>query len=136
MLDCGLFDPFELLIDLQKLENKDHKTLDGVICSHAHLDHVHSLLKVHETYPTVRRFCKSSHCYAFRVSLVTSRVQSLNTGAHSSAVRSPYPIDEQLSIELLPAGHLPGAAASLIEYTANKASQEVSTILYSGDFCL
>ena len=124
LLDCGL-------PDLTALTQQERPVADLVFCSHAHEDHCRSLLEMHRAFPDLPIY----------TSEVTAKLLSCYWNDNSSATgidwcqellwRSPLKISADLQIELVPAGHLPGAAAIIITYTTPERSYK---IMYTGDF--
>lgn len=126
LLDCGLSSIAPLL--------PDHNGIlpaDLVLCSHAHPDHARGLLSLHQTFPQLPIYASE----------VTTELLSLNWLEETKAPRfcqalpwrTPVEFHEGLSAELIPAGHLPGAAALLLTYTSEIRPY---TVLYTGDFLL
>ncbi len=112
LLDCGLTD-ITTLVDTN---------LSLVWCSHAHLDHAQGLPTLHEACPQVP-------IYASEVTaelLPTDCCQALPWNC-------PIELQEGLTAEIMPAGHLPGAAAILFTYQGTARSY---SLLYTGDFFL
>ena len=118
LLDCGL-------ADLSVLRSPP---ADIVFCSHAHEDHCRGLLQLHQAFP--------------QLPIYTSEVTAKLLGFHwqsdttidwcqTMPWRSPLDIAEDLTIELIPSGHLPGAASIVITYTTTERSYKV---MYTGDF--
>jgi Cft2 family RNA processing exonuclease len=108
---------------------------DLVLCSHAHPDHARGLLALHQAFPQLP-ICGSE---------VTAHLLPLNWPATEVPLfcqalpwRSPVELAAGLSVELFPAGHLPGAAAFLLTYKPALAESESRpyTLLYTGDFFL
>ena len=117
LLDCGLADIAPL----------SASAADFVLCSHAHTDHIRGLLPLHRAFPHLPIFSSD----------VTARLLPLNWPGQEDANfcrplpwRSPVEIAPGLTVQLWPAGHLPGAACFLITY---KASDRTFSIFYSGD---
>lgn len=127
LLDCGL----DTIAPL--LANDDDTVLpaDLVLCSHAHPDHAKGLLSLHHAFPQLPIYASE----------VTAELLPLNwldepkvpRFCQALPWRSPVEFREGLSAELIPAGHLPGAAALLLTYTASSRAYRV---LYTGDFLL
>jgi Cft2 family RNA processing exonuclease len=122
MLDCGVD-------NLEALESGSVEPPDLVFCTHAHLDHVQGLLAFHQCFPSVPIFASE----------VTTKLlplywpdSSLNF-CQSLKWRSPLKISDNLTIEIYPAGHLPGAALILLTYTSEQQSYK---FVYTGDFSL
>ncbi len=112
LLDCGLADLSELL----------STDLSLVWCSHAHTDHAQGLPALHTAFPHLP-------IYASEVTaelLPTDCCQALPWNC-------PIELQEGLTAEIMPAGHLPGAAAILFTYQGTERSY---SLLYTGDFFL
>lgn len=125
LLDCGLDTIAPLLADDPMLP------ADLVLCSHAHPDHAKGLLSLHRAFPQLPVYASE----------VTAELLPLNwldepkvpRFCQALPWRSPVEFREGLSAELIPAGHLPGAAALLLTYTTASRAYRV---LYTGDFLL
>jgi Cft2 family RNA processing exonuclease len=112
LLDCGLADRSALL----------STDLSLVWCSHAHPDHARGLPDLHTDFPHIP-------IYASEVTaelLPTDCCQALPWNC-------PIELQEGLTAEIMPAGHLPGAAAILFTYQGAERSY---SLLYTGDFFL
>jgi Cft2 family RNA processing exonuclease len=124
LLDCGLE-------NIQDLSKQELPPADFVFCSHAHEDHCRSLLELHRAYPSLPIYtsevtAKLLSCYQ------TKENNSLDPNwCKTLSWRSPLNIAADLQIELVPAGHLPGAAAIIITHNTTERSYKV---MYSGDF--
>lgn len=125
LLDCGLENLTSLIDDLQR-----SPPVDLVLCTHAHADHARGLLALHEAFPQLPIYASE----------VTAELLPLNwldrsVPAFCQALpwRSPVEFRDGLSAELIPAGHLPGAAALLLSYAT---AERTHTVLYTGDFFL
>ncbi len=125
LLDCGLADLTPVL------ERGDR--WDGVLCSHAHRDHTLGLLEFQSRFPDVPVY----------VSEVTRQLLPLSWGNETVAGtwqgvpwRSPIPLTDDISLELFPAGHLPGAALFVLTYSGGEAAQDPVRVIYTGDFFL
>ncbi|MEM9149926.1 MAG: MBL fold metallo-hydrolase [Cyanobacteria bacterium P01_F01_bin.3] len=117
LLDCGLTDIGALR----------EASVDFVFCSHAHTDHIRGLLPLHRAFPHLPIFSSD----------VTARLMPLNwPGQEDARFCRPLPwrtsteIAPGLSVELWPAGHMPGAACFFITY---KAAARTYSLFYSGD---
>lgn len=143
LLDCGLQDISRLQSDpTSAIQGDVHPEwpADLVLCSHAHSDHAQGLLPLHQAFPQLPIYGSE----------VTTQLLPLNWPELNPAEpvsfcqalpwRSPVEIAHDLSVKLLPAGHLPGAAAFLLTYTPAPRTDESGvrpyTLLYTGDFFL
>lgn len=123
LLDCGLS-------DIEPIAQGTSPP-DVVICSHAHGDHARGLLSLHQRFPQLPIY----------VSEVTKRLLPLNWRDRPEKIdfgislpwQSPQEILENLTLELIPAGHLPGAAVVLLTYIT---PQRTYKVVYTGDFSL
>jgi Cft2 family RNA processing exonuclease len=132
-------DKHRILLDCGTTDRSRHPSAIGdddwdlIICSHAHPEHGAGLLSLHQRFP-------DRPIYA---SAVTTQLLPLNW--RGSAVpttlcqplpwRQPIAIADRLTVELVPAGHLPGAAAVILTYQPIDAERPVR-VVYTGDFCL
>lgn len=128
MLDCGL-------ASLKELTEKPKRSpAEFVFCSHAHSDHARGLLELNRAFPQMPIYA----------SFVTTKLLPLNwqeepasADEEISQLCQPLPwrkeieIAPDLSVELFPAGHIPGAACIFITYTGPKRTYK---LLYTGDF--
>ncbi len=120
MLDCGLsgLDPY---FDLEP-------PADWVICSHAHPQHGRGLLALHRGFPDLPIY----------TSAVTRALLPLNWPVEPGLTglgtvlpwRLPVPLAADLTVELIPAGHLPGAALVWLQY---KTPERTYSVLYTGN---
>ncbi|MEB3229157.1 MAG: MBL fold metallo-hydrolase [Synechocystis sp.] len=123
LLDCGLADISPLL---------EQDAPDLVICSHAHGDHAYGLAALAQAFPQVPIIASEATQSLLPLNwLDLPRPQS--HFCQSLPWRSPTQMLPGLVVELIPAGHLPGAALALIEY---QAPERTYRILYTGDYCL
>jgi Cft2 family RNA processing exonuclease len=135
VLDCGLADISPICRDLRQYEKFSKSSLpaDLVFCTHAHEDHARGLLALHQAFPLLPIYASE----------VTTRLLPLNWPdidaretvglCQALPLKSPIELQDGLSVELFPAGHLPGAAAILLTYTTPNKSY---TLFYTGDFFL
>jgi Cft2 family RNA processing exonuclease len=132
LLDCG-FAELPNFPDRHSLP-----PVDLVLCSHAHADHARGLLALHQAFPQVPIYASE----------VTTQLLSLNwtdqadrcpTLCQALPWRTPIEFLDGVSAVLYPAGHLPGAAAILLNYTplaGEHPADRSFTVFYTGDFFL
>lgn len=101
-----------------------------VFCSHAHADHARGLLKLHREYPHLPVYASHVTAQLLPLNWLDEDVPDFCTGLDW---RSPIQIYSDLSLQIWPAGHLPGAASVLFTYAA---SDRTYTVFYTGDFLL
>ncbi|MEM1241584.1 MAG: MBL fold metallo-hydrolase [Cyanobacteria bacterium P01_H01_bin.26] len=114
LLDCGL-------ADLSALENDPLP--DVVFCSHAHVDHGRGLGLLRQRSPHLP-------IYATAATAALLRDRELAQSIRTLPWRVAVEVAPDLTIELWPAGHLPGAACALLTYTQDQRSHNV---FYTGD---
>jgi Cft2 family RNA processing exonuclease len=112
LLDCGL-DDISSLLNLE---------IDGVWCSHAHPDHSNGLVAL----------CLANPQLPLYSSAITAELLAINF-ANVLSWHHVTELRPGLSAQILPAGHLPGAAAILLTYTTPERTYK---LLYTGDFFL
>lgn len=125
LLDCGLTS----LASLAGVQDRI-KTADFLFCSHAHSDHGRGILEFNQAFPEVPIYGSE----------VTAQLLPLNWLGHPDIPphlchalpwHTPVHLADDLTVQIWPAGHLPGAACALFTYTA---AQRPYTLFYSGDF--
>ena len=129
LLDCGLSDPSDLLAGAEA--QPAEPPADFVFCSHAHSDHAQGLRWLRQTYPHLPIYGSE----------VTSQLLHLNWPeqpvlpdlCQALPWYTPVEVLEGLTVQLFPAGHLPGAACILLRYSA---ADRPYTVFYTGDFFL
>ncbi len=126
LLDGGLKD----LSGLTALGKSIHWV--GLLCSHAHSDHGRSIQALHAIAPELPIFASE---VTARLLPLTWQQRPLGEAEFCIPLDwgIPYQIQPDLTIQILPTGHLPGAASFLIRY---EATDRTYTILYTGDFFL
>jgi len=124
LLDCGLK-------DLSSLLHWGQAPADWVFCSHAHEDHGRGLRELHQAFPALPIY--SSETTAQLLPLLWSDEKPEPNWCQGLSWQSSHSLAENLTLKLIPAGHLPGAALSLFTYTLPTRTYRV---LYTGDFCL
>lgn len=126
LFDCGL-------TDLTPLTRQTLPKIDLLVCTHAHADHAQGLLAFHKAFPQIPIYTSE-----MTAKLLSLHWPELTPGEIPSfcqvlEMRSPLSISPHLSLELFPAGHLPGAAAVSLTYGT---PQRTYKLLYTGDFFL
>lgn len=126
LLDCGLQNVAPLKASPLNLEG-----LDFLFCSHAHADHARGVLAFHQAFPQVPIYGSE----------VTAQLLPLNWLNQPETVprhlcqafpwNTPISLTDDLTVQLWPAGHLPGAACALFSYITPKRTY---TLFYAGDF--
>jgi Cft2 family RNA processing exonuclease len=152
LLDCGFnvgFDPYNPL-GLPHIEAIDQ--LDAVVLSHAHTDHVGSILMLHSLFPTVPIYCTPETGALTRVTIAHHssprfrHLQEESLGVPLPPIREwgesferalrevpfnqtvPLGRLQGITLRFLPAGHILGAAFTELVAGSTK-------LLYTGDFC-
>jgi Cft2 family RNA processing exonuclease len=126
LFDCGLTDLDPLLATNQPLA-------DFVFCTHAHSDHACGLLALHQKFPQIPIYTSQITAQLLPLNWLDSNIPPLSSFCQVIPWRSPQNLTKDLTVELFPAGHLPGAAAILLRY---KTASRTYKIFYTGDFCL
>ncbi|MDY6939375.1 MAG: MBL fold metallo-hydrolase [Cyanobacteriota bacterium] len=126
LLDCGLRDISSLLESDRRL-----RIADVVVCTHAHADHARSLLDLHRAMPDLPVY--GSEVTASLLPLNWPEVEDVPEFCQGLPWRSPVQLQEDLWVELFPAGHLPGAAIVRLSYASANLTY---TLTYTGDFLL
>ncbi len=126
LLDCGL-------ADINALQAEAKLPADLVLCSHAHSDHAQGLLALHEAFPQLPIYASEVTTQLLPLNWSGVSPEDIPKFCNALPWRSPVEFREGLVAELFPAGHLPGAAAFLLTYTAPRRTYR---LLYTGDFFL
>ncbi len=126
LLDCGLR-------DLRSLQSETEPPAEVVFCSHAHADHAQGLLALHEAFPDLPIYASDVTVQLLPLNWLDRSSRSIPDFCQPLKWRSPIPLFDDLTAELFPAGHLPGAAAIIFAYKTPKRTYK---LLYTGDFSL
>ena len=126
LLDCGL-------TDVSPLQAEGKPPADLVLCSHAHSDHAQGLLPLHQAFPQLPIYASEVTTQLLPLNWPEVLPEDVPKFCQALPWRSPIEFRDGLVAELFPAGHLPGAAALLLTYTA---PQRTYRLLYTGDFFL
>ena len=124
LLDCGLG-------NIESLTKDDVPPADLVLCSHAHEDHAQGLLALHKAFPQLPIYGSAVTTKLLFLNWQNLDSQKVLPFCRSLDWRSPFPFSDRLTIELFPAGHLPGAASIFLKYQTRERSYNV---FYTGDF--
>ncbi|MGB3652797.1 MAG: MBL fold metallo-hydrolase [Rivularia sp. (in: cyanobacteria)] len=135
MLDCGLADISPLTKGLKKSARPDSTPLpaDIVLVTHAHPDHARGLLALHETFPLLPIYGSEVTCKLLPLNWLDKNSFETDSFFQAVELRTAIELKENLTVQLFPCGHLPGAVAILLTYTTNDRSYK---LLYTGDFFL
>ncbi len=132
LLDCGLQN-IDGFVETSPSNAAVAAAPDLVICTHAHTDHARGLLALHRQFPDVPIYASEVTAHLLPLNWPD---QPINPDlCRALPWRSPITVLDHLSIELLPAGHLPGAAAILLTYQ-DPDRQRTTRIFYTGDYFL
>jgi Cft2 family RNA processing exonuclease len=129
LLDCGLRQ-FDDLVAAGV-------PADVVICSHAHGDHARGLLALRQAFPELPIYASDITTQLLPLNWpdrdLSPHASHPDAGQLCQALpwRTPIALYQDLTIELIPAGHLPGAAATLLTYSP--PDDRPLRVLYSGD---
>ncbi len=126
LLDCGL-------ASIEAFQEDSKPPFDLVLCSHAHWDHARGLLALHEAFPQIPIYASEVTAKLLPMNWLERQPDSLPRFCKTLPFRSIIELDTDLTVELFPAGHLPGAAAFLLTLKTPKRNYKV---FYTGDFCL
>ncbi len=126
LLDCGVE-------NLENLSQSDLQNLDFAFCSHAHEDHCRGLEKLHQACPQLPVYTSEVTAKLLPFHWLDRDDYALEDLSWYNTLlwRSPFNIAPDLQIELVPAGHLPGAAGIIITYITPDRRYRV---MYTGDF--
>jgi Cft2 family RNA processing exonuclease len=133
LLDCGLTNISPLL------PGKKGAPADLVLCTHAHADHARGLLGLHQAFPKLPIYASEVTTQLLPLNWPDLATKKLSLFCQALPWRTPIEVLDGLTVELYPAGHLPGAAAIVLTYipssteTTSRASYRV---IYTGDFFL
>lgn len=139
LLDCGLADISVLLADRAQpdavgAQPAEQQPADFVVCSQAHVDHVRGLGKLHQAFPKMPIYTSRE------TQQILSHLEADPWAAECDPIvwNTPFELTSDLTLELIPAGQMPGAAVCLLTYTAKAEAEigEVYTVAYTGDFYL
>jgi Cft2 family RNA processing exonuclease len=147
LCDCGLSDlrslfpsasPFDL--ELIPTHLNPEWPADFVICSHAHSDHARGMLALHTAFPALPIYMSEVTAQLLPLNWPSiSEQKSISSFGQPLPWRTSTELAPGLTIELYPAGHLPGAAACLLTYTPQNKGENGNrayNAFYTGDFLL
>lgn len=87
--------------------------VDFVFCSHAHGDHSQGLLALHRAWPQLPVLASRATCDLLPLNWPDEDVPLFCQGLDWAV---PHALADDLTVELFPAGHLPGTAAIVVTY--------------------
>lgn len=125
LLDCGLAQLSPLIAQ--------EENIDFAFCSHAHGDHARGLWQFHEAFPQVPIYTSSVTHQLLPLLWQDTVGGKIPAFCRPLPWRSPLFLTSDLSLEIFPAGHLPGAALVMIDYHHCDRHYRV---IYTGDFSL
>lgn len=140
LLDCGLTDISGLQADegqpdaVVEQPASPQQPADFVLCSQAHADHMRGLGELRQSFPEMPIYT------SIETQQILSHLYSDQWASECDTIawNTPFDLAPDLTLELVPAGQMPGAAICLLTYTA-KADAEIAesyTVAYTGDFYL
>ena len=111
LLDCGL-------ADISPLQSGKKPPADLVFCSHAHADHARGILPLHLAFPQMPIYASDVTVKLLPLNWSTSTADF----CQSLPWQTPIDMGENLTAEIFPSGHLPGAAAIFFSYKTPQLS--------------
>lgn len=131
LLDCGLRDPLSVLVGEEDSDAPgETPPADLVFCSHAHSDHARGLLALHRRFPDLPIYASQVTAELLPLNWLAEEVPDF---CQQLDWRSPVELYPDLTVQIWPAGHLPGAASVLFSYTKDSRPY---TVFYTGDFLM
>ncbi|MDY6784423.1 MAG: MBL fold metallo-hydrolase [Cyanobacteriota bacterium] len=126
LLDCGL-------TDLSLLSAGETSPADWVLCTNARGDRARGLLDLHAGFPNLPIYASTVTAKLLPLNWLDRPPDEIPAFCQPLPWRSSIELAEGLTVELFPAGHLPGAAVYQLSY---KTPERDYTVIYTGDFCL
>lgn len=128
LLDCGI-------ADISLLVNEMNQPLfaDIVLCTHAHSDHARGLLALHQAFPQLPIYASEATTKLLPLNWPECYTAAEANFSQPLPWQSPVELCNGLTVELFPAGHLPGATAFLLTYAGANRTYK---LFYTGDFFL
>lgn len=126
LLDCGLS-------NLKSLTAKSAPKTEAVFCTHAHSDHARGLLAFHQAFPQIPIYASEVTVQLLHLNWLEQFPKGVAPFCQGLKWRSPVQLASDLTAELFPAGHLPGAAGVILTHKSPKRTYKV---VYTGDFSL
>ncbi|HLO85234.1 MAG TPA: MBL fold metallo-hydrolase [Nostocaceae cyanobacterium] len=133
LLDCGLADISVLSREKLTARGRSLPPADLVLISHAHPDHARGLLALHQAFPRLPIYASEVTSKLLPLNWLDQDSEAIPSFCQALPLRSPIEVQAGLVVELFPAGHLPGAVATLLTY---QTPQRNYKLLYTGDFFL
>ncbi|HBL13852.1 MAG TPA: hypothetical protein DD379_21140 [Cyanobacteria bacterium UBA11162] len=126
LLDCGLE-------DISPLNTQAKPPADLVLCSHAHTDHAQGLLALHQAFPQLPIYASEVTTQLLPLNWPKFPLENVPQFCQALPWRSAIEFYDGLTVQLFPAGHLPGASAFLLTYLTPRRTYR---LFYTGDFFL
>lgn len=126
LLDCGLPSLAALEAAQESLGG-----IDFLFCSHAHSDHARGILEFHRAFPGVPIYGSEATAQLLPLNWPTAPCDEVTHLCQALPWQTVLQLADDLTLQLWPAGHLPGAACILLTHTT---PQRTYTVFYSGDF--
>lgn len=125
LLDCGLK-------ELAPLLDREEPPADLVVCTNARPERARGMLALHRRFPDLPIYGSEATASLLPLNWLDEPLP-LPAFCRPLPWRSPIAFREGLSVELFPAGHLPGAAVVVLTYTTQQRPYKFA---YAGDFFL
>lgn len=132
VLDCGLRDL--AVLETARNSGTDRsanpiETADLLFCSHAHSDHARGIWSFSRRFPQVPIYGSEVTAQLLPLNWLGSDVPPHLCQA--LPWQTPISLADDLTVQIWPAGHLPGAACALFTY---HSPQRPYTVFFTGDF--
>lgn len=128
LLDCGLKDISSLT------ENQSQSMpADFAICTHAHSDHARGFLALHRAFPQLPVYASSATAKLLPLNWPQLPLTEVPPFCEAVPWHSTVELAKGLTLQLYPAGHLPGAACISIAYATPNRTYK---LFYTGDVFL
>ncbi|MDY6803164.1 MAG: MBL fold metallo-hydrolase [Cyanobacteriota bacterium] len=128
LLDCGLK-------DISSLTSNESQSMpaDFAICTHAHSDHARGFLALHRAFPQLPVYASSATAKLLPLNWPDLPVTEVPRFCEAVPWNSTVELAKGLTLQIYPAGHLPGAACISIAYATPNRTYK---LFYTGDVFL